>query len=71
MAFTSSAERIMKIDYKNGKMIVKHPSGHVDEYTKEQLESEKKNREAGIVSENNELLIVKMQIAETENSMGT
>lgn len=59
----------MKIEHKNGKMIVMHPSGHVDEYTKEQLESHRKNIETTITDENNQLLITKMQIAEIEKSL--
>lgn len=31
----------MKIEYKNGEMIITHPSGHVDKYQRTDIEREK------------------------------
>lgn len=58
----------MIVTIKNGEMIVQHPSGHVDRYTKNDLERFRDKRQDRINKMNGEIVNYNFDIAQIENS---
>ena len=58
----------MNITFDNGKMIVNHPSGHVDEYSQADIEAWRDEKQEQLVALNNELVDMETKISDIQKS---